>query len=204
MELQKPGNRLQKTTANDRGRTSPTSCRHASNKLVFINNKFNIQRKAILFIKISVFNRNLCISEDQPLHPMYKCSFSLDFALIKHFANYVVSTEVHNLSICSRSNLVTVRAYHQGWIVHPTWFLKHADAVADDSRIWSVLKRDRCKKFIFLLILLWLHNENHVVSTETHNLSICSRPYFDYRLNYSLGRFRKYEHVVSVWKENAA
>ena len=27
-------------------------------------------------------NRNLCISEDQPLHPMCKCSFSLDFALI--------------------------------------------------------------------------------------------------------------------------
>ena len=43
-----------------------------------------------------------------------------------------------------------------------------------------------------------------MVSTETHNLSICSRPYFDYRLNYSLGRFWKYEHVVSVWKENAA
>ena len=111
MELQKPGNKRQKTTANDGGRTSPTSCRrHASNKPVFIFNKFNIQRKAILFIKISVFNRNLCISEDQPLHPMYKCSFSLDFALIKHFVNYVVSTEVHNLSICSRSNLVTVRA----------------------------------------------------------------------------------------------
>ena len=158
VELQKPENKRQKTTetANDGGRTSPTSCRrHASNKPVFIFNKFNIQRKAILFIKISVFNRNLCISEDQPLHPMYKCSFSLDFALIKHFANYVVSTEVHNLSICSRSNLVTVRAYHQGWIVHPTWFLKHADAVANDSRIWSVLKRDTCKKFIFLLILLW-------------------------------------------------
>ena len=159
MELQKPENKRQKTTetpANDGGRTSPTSCRrHASNKPVFIFNKFNIQRKAILFIKISVFNRNLCISEDQPLHPMYKCSFSLDFALINHFANYVVSTEVHNLSICSRSNLVTVRAYHQGWIVHPTWFLKHADAVADDSRIWSVLKRDTCKKFIFRLILLW-------------------------------------------------
>ena len=81
---------------------------------LFINNKFNIQRKPILFIKISVFNRNLCISEDQPLHPMYKCSFSLDFALIKHFANYVVCTEVHNLSIFSRSNLVTVRAFHQG------------------------------------------------------------------------------------------
>ena len=156
VELQNPVNQLQKTMANDGGRTSPTSCRrHASNKLVFINNKFNIQRKAILFIKISVFNRNLFISEDQPLHPMYKCSFSLDFALIKHFANYVVSTEVHNLSICSRSNLVTVRAYHQGWIVHPTWSLKHADAVADDSRIWSVLKPDTCKKFIFLLILLW-------------------------------------------------
>ena len=118
VELQKPENKRQKTTettANDGGRTSPTSCRrHASNKPVFINNKFNIQRKAILFIKISVFNRNLCISEDQPLHPMYKCSFSLDFALIKHFVNYVVSTEVHNLSICSRSNLVIVRAYHQG------------------------------------------------------------------------------------------
>ena len=27
MELQKPGNQLQKTTANDGGRTSPTSCR---------------------------------------------------------------------------------------------------------------------------------------------------------------------------------
>ena len=112
---QETNDKRQKTTANDGGRTSPTSCRrHASNKPVFIFNKFNIQRKAILFIKISVFNRNLCISEDQPLHPMYKCSFSLDFALIKHFANYVVSTEVHNLSICSRSNLVTVRAYHQG------------------------------------------------------------------------------------------
>ena len=43
-----------------------------------------------------------------------------------------------------------------------------------------------------------------MVSTETHNLSICSRPYFDYRLNHSLGQFWKYEHVVSVWKENAA
>ena len=43
-----------------------------------------------------------------------------------------------------------------------------------------------------------------MVSTEIPNLSICSRPYFDYRLNYSLGRFWKYEHVVSVWKENTA
>ena len=38
------------------------------------------------------------------------------FCSDKTFCEHVVSTEVHNLSICSRSNLVTVRAYHQGWI----------------------------------------------------------------------------------------
>ena len=120
MELQKPENKRQKTTANDGGRTSPTSCRrHASNKPVFIFNKFNIQRKAILFIKISVFNRNLCISEDQPLHPMYKCSFSLDFALIKHFANmwslrrYTISQYVPDQIWLQFEHIIRVELYTQ-------------------------------------------------------------------------------------------
>ena len=123
VELQKPENTRQKTTettANDGGRTSPTSCRrHASNKPVFIFNKFNIQRKAILFIKISVFNRNLCISEDQPLHPMYKCSFSLDFALIKHFANmwslrrYTISQYVPDQIWLQFEPIIRVELYTQ-------------------------------------------------------------------------------------------
>ena len=98
MELQKPGNKQQKTTANDGGRTSPTSCRQdASNKPVFINNNFTIQSKAILFTVVTEADVEL----EKPGNQLQSQRQTMGDELVQHLADKnLCFTEVSTSQRC--------------------------------------------------------------------------------------------------------
>ena len=79
-------------------------------------------------------NRNLCISEDQPLHPMCKCSFSLDFALINILRLRGLYGGTQSLNMFQTK--FWLQFEHISRVEFSAQYdFSFADEVADDSRI---------------------------------------------------------------------